>query len=463
MGDRTRTCMAAVFEHKKLLLRACILNIESLELHCRLLNLFTGGIGLKKTKKLFTVLHQCVCGIDVHQGNVVACLLKVDEDGEYVDTIKTFSTMTSQLQKLKTWLQEEGCKKVGMESTGVYWIPVFNVLEEGDFAITLSNAQQIKNVPGKKTDPNDSRWISKLLAVGLVNGSFIPPREIRELRTLTRYRDKLIGMRTSEKDRALNILESCNIKLNSVASDVFGVSGRAMMNQLIEHKSDIDIENVANLAQKKMRKKIPELMEALNGKMDTHHAKLLKIVLDHLEYLNGQIKIIEAEIEEKCKPYQQVIELLDEIPGVSKVTAQSLIAEIGPDMSVFETPERLASWAGLSPGNNESAGKKKSTRIGPGNKYIKTKLCQCALAASRTKNTYLAAKYYSIKGRRGGKKATIATARHMLVSAFFIIRDKEHYKELGGDYLLKLKSQNIVKSMAGRLKSLGYDIVKIAQ
>ena len=179
---------------------------------------------MKKSKKLFTVLHNCVCGIDVHQGNVVACLLKVDEDGEYVDTINTFSTMTSGLQKLKTWLQEEGCNKVAMESTGVYWIPVFNVLEEGDFSITLSNARQIKNVPGKKTDPNDSRWISKLLAVGLVNGSFIPPKEIRELRSLTRYRDKLIGMRTSEKDRALNILESCNIKLNSVVSNVVNLS-----------------------------------------------------------------------------------------------------------------------------------------------------------------------------------------------------------------------------------------------
>lgn len=317
-----------------------------------------GGIDLKK-KKLFTVLHHCVCGIDVHQGNVVACLLQVDENGNYEDTIKTFSTMTSDLQKMKNWLLEAGCKKVAMESTGVYWIPVFNVLEEGDFEITLSNARQVKNVPGKKTDPNDSRWISKLLAVGLVNGSFIPPKEIRELRTFTRYRDKLIGMRTSEKDRALNILESCNIKLASVASDVFGKSGTAMMKELIEHPTDFDIENTANLAQKTMRKKIPELMEALNGKMDTSHAALLQMVLDHLDYINGQIAKVEAEIEEKCKPYQQEIELLDEIPGVSKTTAQSLIAEIGTDMSVFETPERIASWAGLSPGNNESAGKKK--------------------------------------------------------------------------------------------------------
>jgi transposase len=418
-----------------------------------------GGIGLKK---LFSVLHNCVCGIDVHQRNVVACLLQVDENGEYEDTIKTFSTMTSDLQKLSTWLQKEGCKKVAMESTGVYWIPVFNILEEGDFSITLSNARQIKNVPGKKTDPNDSRWISKLLAVGLVNGSFIPPKEIRELRTFTRYRDKLIGTRTSEKDRALNILESCNIKLASVASDVFGKSGTAMMKALIGNPEDLDIESTANLAQKTMRKKIPELMEALNGRMDKSHAKLLEMVLDHLVYINGQIVKVEAEIEEKCQPYQQEIELLDEIPGVSKTTAQSLIAEIGTDMSVFETPERLASWAGLSPGNNESAGKKKGTRIRPGNQYIKTKLCQCSLAAARTKNTYLAAKYYSIKGRRGAKKAIIATSRHIIVSAFHMIRDKQHYKELGGDYLLKLKSENIIKSMAGRLKSLGYEVVKAA-
>jgi transposase len=296
-----------------------------------------------------------------------------------------------------------------------------------------------------------------------VNGSFIPPKEIRELRTLTRYRDKLIGMRTGEKDRALNILESCNIKLNSVVSDVFGKSGTAMMKQLIEHPTDYDIEDVAELALKRLRNKIPDLKEALNGKMDTHHAEMLEMVLDHLTYINDQIAKVEEKIEIKCQPYRQEIELLDEIPGVSKTTAQTIIAEIGPDMSVFETPERLASWAGLSPGNNESAGKKKSTRVGPGNQYIKTKLCQCALAASRTKGTYLAAKHFSIKGRRGGKKATIATTRHILVAAFHIIRDKEHYKELGDDYLLKLKSQNVIKSMAGRLKALGYELVKIAQ
>ena len=261
-------------------------------------------------KKLFSVLHNCVCGIDVHQRNVVACLLKVDKDGEYVDTIKTFSTMTSKLQDLKEWLQEEDCKKVVMESTGVYWIPVFNVLEEGDFEITLSNARQIKNVPGKKTDPNDSRWIAKLLAVGLVNGSFIPPKEIRELRSLTRYRDKLIGMRTSEKDRALNILESCNIKLNSVASDAFGVSGRAMMSQLIEHQGNIDIESVADLAKRTMRKKIPELMEALNGKMDAARSEMLQLVLEHLECVDKQIGKVEEKSKKNANPINRKLNCL---------------------------------------------------------------------------------------------------------------------------------------------------------
>lgn len=307
---------------------------------------------------IFKVLHSTCCGIDVHKRNVVVCLLKADEFGEYTDIIRTFSTMTPDLENLKAWLKEQGCEKIAMESTGIYWIPVFNILEDA-FEIILSNAKQIKNVPGKKTDPNDSRWIAKLLALGLVNGSFIPPKELRELRELTRYRDKLIAMRTSEKDRAHNILESCNIKLSSVATDIFGVSGMAMMKALIENNVEAHPEVVAELAKGRLRNKIPELVKALTGNMDFHHAQTLSMVLDHLAFLGEQIAKLEQRIEEKVQPYQQEIELLDTMPGIDKISAQSIIAEIGTDMSVFETPERLASWAGLSPGNNESAGKKK--------------------------------------------------------------------------------------------------------
>jgi transposase len=408
---------------------------------------------------IFKVLHKTCCGIDVHKKTVVVCLLKTDEYGEYTDTIRTFSTMTLDLEKLKNWLLEEGCEKIAMESTGIYWIPVFNVLE-GAFEIILANAHQIKNLPGKKTDPNDSRWTAKLLALGLINGSFLPSKDLRELRELTRYRDKLISMRTSEKDRAHNVLEVCNIKLASVATDIFGVSGMAMMNALIEKQESSDPAEIAELAKGRLREKIPELVKALQGRVDKHHAETLSMILEHLAYLGQQIAKLEQRIEEKAKPYQQEIELLDTIPGIDKTSAQSIIAEIGTDMSVFETSERLASWAGLSPGNHESAGKKKRTRVGPGNQYVKTKLCQCALAASHTKNTYLASKYHGIKGRRGPQKATIATARHQIVSIFYMIKNKEPYRELGGDYLLKLKPKNAANNMIKRLQSLGYEVIK---
>jgi len=409
--------------------------------------------------KILNLQHHCCCGIDVHKKTVVACILTVSENGEYVDSIKTFSTMTSDLEKLRDWLKEHHCEKIAMESTGVYWIPVFNILE-GHFEIILSNARQIKNVPGKKSDPSDSRWIAKLLALGLVNGSFLPARDIRELRELTRYRTKLISMRTSEKDRAHNILEVCNIKLSCVATDIFGVSGMAIMESLIEKTEESDPVELAQLAKGKLRNKIPELMAALNGKMDKHHAMMLKMVLEHLTFITEQLAELDRTIDEKCEPYRQQIKCLDTIPGIDKVAAQAILSEIGDDMSVFETPERLAAWAGLSPGNNSTAGKKKSTRTLPGNQYIKTLTCQCAHAAAHTKNTYLASKFYSIKGRRGAKKAAIATARLILVAAFYIIKNVEPYRELGGDYLLKLRSNNVVRSMTSRLKTLGYEVIR---
>jgi len=305
---------------------------------------------------ILNVQHKACCGIDIHKKTVVVCVLKADEFGEYTDYIRTFSTMTSDLESLKDWLKQEKVEKIAMESTGIYWIPIFNVLEK-HFTIILSNARQIKNVPGRKTDPNDSRWIAKLLALGLVNGSFIPPKDIRELRQLTRYRTKLVSMRTSEKDRVHNILESCNIKLSCVATDIFGASGMAIMKALIAEESDP--EELAEFAKGRLRNKIPDLVKALNGKMGKHDIMVLKMVLDHLAYLNEQLAELDQMIAEKCKPYQQEIELLDTIPGVDITTAQALVAELGADMSVFETPERLASWAGLSPGSNESAGKKK--------------------------------------------------------------------------------------------------------
>lgn len=311
---------------------------------------------------IFQVLHKACCGIDVHHKNVVACVLKADEFGEYTDCIKTFSAMTFDLENLRDWLKQEKVETVAMESTGVYWIPVFNVLE-AHFEIVLSNARQTKNLPGKKTDPSDSRWIAKQLALGLIQGSFIPSKDIRELRQLTRYRTKLISMRTSEKDRVHNILESCNIKLSCVATDIFGVSGMTIMQALINEETDP--EELAQFAKGRLRSKVPDLVKSLNGKMQKHDTQMLKMVLDHLAFLNEQLAELDQTILEKCKPYQQEIKLLDTIPGVDITTAQAMVAELGVDMSVFDTPERLASWAGLSPGSNESAGKKKVPESDP--------------------------------------------------------------------------------------------------
>lgn len=369
--------------------------------------------------------------------------------------------MTSNIEELKNWLLQEGCTHIAMESTGKYWIPIYNILEDS-FELTLANASHVKNVPGRKTDTNDSRWIAKLLALGLIEGSFVPPKDIRELRELTRYRQKLVQMRSSERNRIQGILETCNIKLSCVVSDIFGVSGMAMLNALISDE-DKEISEIADLAKRKLRRKIPEIMEALNGFMDKHHSKILRLILEHLAYLDEQIEEVENMIDEQCQPYQEVVNILETIPGVDKVASQSIIAEIGTNMSVFHSQDHLASWCGLSPGNNESAGKKKRTKVMPGNNYIKTVLCQCAHAASNSKDTYLATRYWSIKARRGPQKATIATARKIIISIYHIIKNREFYHESGHEAYMNARDKNRVRSLKKKLESLGFDVVKKAE
>lgn len=308
---------------------------------------------------MLKVINNCCCGLDVHKKTVKACLLKAKDTQRYHETIKTFTTMTSDLENLKAWLLEEGCTKVVMESTGKHWIPVFNILEDS-VEVILANARFVKNVPGRKTDTNDARWLAKLLALGLVEGSFIPPKYVRELRDLTRRRQKLVQMRSSERRRLLDILGTSNIMLDNVASDVFGVSGMEMLNALISNESDKkDIVSIADLAKRKLRQKIPDLIEALNGKLDAHHKELIRDILKHLELLDSQIAKIEQMIDQKCEPYKELVDIIDSHPGIDKTAAQAILAEIGPDMEAFHSAHHLASWCGLSPGNHESAGKKK--------------------------------------------------------------------------------------------------------
>src|SRR5262249_11694862 len=357
------------------------------------------------------------CGLDVHQATVVACLLIVLKNGQIEKQMRTFGTTTRELLALRAWLLSQRCTHVAMESTGVYWKPVYVVLEtEGTLEIVVANAQHVKKVPGRKTDVKDAEWIADLLCHGLLRSSFGPPKPIRELRDLTRYRRKLVESQAAERNRLLKLLETANIKLASVATDVFGVSGRLMLRALIEGKANI--QEMAELAKGLLRKKIPQLEMALEGKLEEHHRFLLKLQLERLEAAEKDLAVLEQHIQEKLQPYATQLALLQEIPGVDWTLAAVIIAELGVDMKVFGNVSQLASWAGICPGSNESAGKRKSSRIPKGNVYLKTALVEAANAATRAKGTYLRDKFFRLKARRGYKRATVAVAHKILVAIY---------------------------------------------
>jgi transposase len=391
------------------------------------------------------------CGLDVHKETVVACVM-----GEGIKKeIRTFSTMTEDLYRLKSWLSEKGITHIAMESTGPYWKPVFNILE-GSFEVILANARHIKNVPGRKTDVKDSEWICKLLRSGLLAASFVPPQAIRELRDLTRYRRKLTQSISSEKNRVQKVLEDANVKISSVVSDTFGVSASRMLEAIMA--GQLDTEAISDLAVGKLKCKKAELKKALVGNFQAHHRFMIQASLDHIESLEKIIAGLDQEIDRKLADYHQEYELLQSIPGVKEQGAASIIAEIGVDMGRFPSEGHLSAWAGMSPGNNESAGKKKSGKTTHGNKNLRAILTQCAWAASKTKNTYLNAKYYSLVGRRGKKRALIAVGHKILIMVYYILKTGMPYKELGKDYLNRRREDKIVKGHMKRLKDLGYEV-----
>jgi len=399
------------------------------------------------------------CGLDVHQATVVACLLMVRKDGKVQKQVRTFGTTTRELLSMREWLLSQGCTHVAMESTGVYWKPVYAILE-GAFQIVVANAQHVKKVPGRKTDVKDAEWIADLLCHGLLRQSFVPPQPIRELRDLTRYRRKLVESQSAERNRLLKVLETANIKLSSVATDVFGTSGRLMLRALIEGKTTP--EEMAELAKRKLRSKIPQLELALEGKVEDHHRFLLKLQLDRLERAEGDLAVLEKHIQEKLEPYAAQLALLDEIPGVDWTLAAVIIAELGVDMSVFQSVSQLASWAGVCPGNNESAGKRKSTRIPKGNMYLKTALVE-AHAAAKTKGSYLRDKFYRLKARRGYKRAAVAIGHKILVSIYHMISQNVSYNDLGDLYLDKLNKNHLTRNLVHRLERLGYSVTLAPQ
>src|SRR6516164_6169603 len=392
------------------------------------------------------------CGLDVHQATVVACILIVRKDGKVQKQVRTFGTTTRELLSLREWMLSQGCTHVAMESTGIYWKPVFAILEGGGLEIVVANAQHVKKVPRRKTDVKDAEWIADLLCHGLLRSSFVPPKPVRELRDLLRYRRELVESQSAERNRLLKLLETANIKLASVASDVFGVSGLLMLHALVEGKATS--QEMAELAKRTLRNKIPELELALEGRVEEHHRFLLKLQLDRLEFVDKDLAVLEQRMQEKLEPYAAQLALLDEIPGVDWTLAAVIIAELGVDMSVFQSVSQLASWAGVCPGNNESAGKRKNSRIPKGNVYLKTALVEAAHAAATVKGTYLRDKFY----RRGYKRAAVAIAHKILVSIYHMLSHNASYNDLGDLYLDKFNKSHLTRNLVRRLERLGFSV-----
>ncbi len=396
------------------------------------------------------VLHRRCCGLDVHKQTVVACVIRPKNK-----ETQTFSTMTGDLLKLKEWLLECKVTHVAMESTGVYWKPIYNVLEDS-FTLLLVNAQHIKNLPGRKTDVQDAEWIADLLKHGLIRGSFVPDREQRELRELTRCRRSLLQERSRVVERIQKVLEGGNIKLSSVASDVVGVSGRAILEAMINGVDDPKV--LAEMSKGALRNKKTSLEEALQGVMGEHQKTVLGTHLRHLDFLDGEIARLDEDIGLRMARFKEIIEDLDEIEGINHRSAEEIIAEIGIDMSHFATSDHIASWAGLCPGNNQSGGRRGKGKIRKGNIWLKSTLVQSARGAVRSKENYLAAQYHKLVGRRGDKRAIVAVAHSILVIIYNMLKNGTRYQDLGALYFNQRDKDRLLVRFVKRIEALGYKV-----
>ncbi|UCZ53495.1 IS110 family transposase [Bacillus shivajii] len=399
------------------------------------------------------MIERCA-GLDVHQETVVACVLYGPLDKRPKKLIESFSTTTTGLLQLQDWLTTFEITDVVMESTGVYWKPVWNILES-HFQLTLANAKHVKNVPGRKTDVKDAEWLAKLLRSGLIEGNFVPPEDIRDLRDLTRYRKKLISNRTAEQNRIHKVLQDANIKLTSVLSNIFGQSGRKILEAMINGEK-IEIEDLNTMVHWRTKASLKEIEEAINGRIRRHHRDMLSYHWNHMVYLEKTIEELEEQIDQCLTPYRKEVELLDTIPGVNQAGAATFIAEMGVDMNVFKSAKNLASWAGVSPGNNESAGKKKTSKTVKGNKALKTMAVECALATSK-QNNRISAHRKRIMKRQGKKKAQMASAHLILTIAYNVLKKGEPYEELGPEYVHQ-NLQNKELKMIEYLKKKGYTV-----
>jgi transposase len=401
------------------------------------------------------VVYSRCCGLDIHKQLVVACLVTPAADGTLTKVVRSFGTMTGDLLHLADWLAAAGCTHIAMESTGVYWKPIYNLLED-QFTLLLVNARHMKAVPGRKTDARDCEWIADLLRHGLLQPSFVPDRAQRELRELTRYRATLVHERTAEANRLQKTLEGANIKLASVATDILGKSGRAILAALVAGQTDATA--LADLARGRLREKLAQLEEALAGRFAAHQRFLVAQHLAHLDFLNETIGRVSAEISERLRPVEEVLTRLDAIPGIGQYVAEALVAEIGTDMSRFPTAAHLASWAGMCPGNNESAGKRQSGKTRKGNSWLRSLLVQAAHAGARKRDTYPATQYRRLMARRGKKKAAVAVGHSLLVIAYHLMRRGTVYEDLGPHHFDTIEREAVQRRLVRHLEQLGYKV-----
>jgi transposase len=396
-------------------------------------------------------VHERCAGIDVHKASVTVCVSTGGGQGE----LRQYPTTTAGLRELKQWLTDSGVTHVVMESTGVYWQPVWQILEDEHYRLILANARQVRNLPGRKTDGEDAAWLATLLRKGLVRGSFIPPAEVRALRDLCRTRATLVMERATVSQRVEKVLEQANIKLDTVVTDVMGVSSRLMIDELLNDQTDR--QRIADLAIGALRKKIPELIEALDGHLLPHQKTVLQTLLRQFDFLSKEIDGLEEAIEKYARPFAAEIARLDEVPGIDRIAAATLIGEIGVDMNCFPTPEQFCKWATMAPGNNETGGKKKSGSIGKGNTWLRRIMTQIAWAATRTKGSYFSTQFVRLL-RRGSQKALVAVAHSLLGVVWHMLNRKERYRELGADYFQRRDYQQIVRSHVRKLEAMGLKV-----
>jgi transposase len=401
------------------------------------------------------VILKCCAGLDVHKDGVEACVRRTSVGGKVEHEVRHWGTTTRELVAMSEWLSAMGVTHVAMESTGVYWKPIFNILE-AQFEILLANAHHLRNVPGRKTDIRDCQWIAQLLQHGLLKGSFIPPRPQRELRDLTRQRTQLVDETSRISNRIQKVLEDANVKLGSVASNVVGASGRLMLQAIVAGQDDP--VQLADLAQRRLRMKIPQLEQALYGKLTEHHRWMLRLLLDQLQTNEEFVARLDERIAQLTRPLEPVLEKLDAIPGIDRRVAEVLMAEIGPDMTPFPTDAHLASWAGISPGNNESAGKKRSGKTTKGSRWLRQALVQAAWAASHKKNSYFQAHARNLMHRRGRKRGLVAVAHSLLVVIYHILKEGTPYRDLGPQFLDRLRATHLVRFHVRRLQQLGLQV-----